>query len=411
MTSAQKISFCLLFVTVVILGIIVGTNWDILQTNTALYTQEQLENYGDQKFDEGMQQAGVSQELLDEYRAQIQEYQSNISELNVQLENLRQSDSANKEAIASLESQIDTFEKEADRLQELLDGYEQFADGARIVNFYVGEEKVKNVVLGKSIITLGSNNMPDAEYLKEAYSVKVLEWQDEDGNIITLSSNIPTDVVEYNVYATSITEYYDVTFVDFDTVRILDGDKISNYKYGPDNGLQLNLNDRYFEAYLPEKEGYYFTGWALNGVETSLNDIVVESDMTFTPIYVEATKLDVENDGFSIDPIESEFGNYVLDLSDKTEGSIIYTRIKNNTEITNLNNVVFGFEVDRGEDFSKQYWQQESFASDLTYGGMFTLRLSFEDDGILKIEIIDLYPDLDWKIQFSDFYELKGEQA
>ena len=213
MTSAQKISFCLLFVTVVILGIIVGTNWDILQTNTALYTQEQLENYGDQKFDEGMQQAGVSQELLDEYRAQIQEYQSNISELNVQLENLRQSDSANKEAIASLESQIDTFEKETDRLQELLDGYEQFADGARIVNFYVGEEKVKNVVLGKSIITLGSNNMPDAEYLKEAYSVKVLEWQDEDGNIITLSSNIPTDVVEYNVYATSITEYYDVTLL------------------------------------------------------------------------------------------------------------------------------------------------------------------------------------------------------
>ncbi len=195
----------MLFVGVLIWGIVwISTNWEKINSQTNLYTQEEYLEYGEERYNAGVETAGETQVLVNAYGAKIVVLEEQIKQSTIELEEMkkqrddsqaeteteRQLRIAKEKEIETLNELVQTLRNEITRLTQLLESYEDIAQGTCELDFYVGEQlyMVKAVRFNCTL-----NETISAE--KEGYAFK--GWSLDKINVVDINSMTFTQNTEF----------------------------------------------------------------------------------------------------------------------------------------------------------------------------------------------------------------------
>ena len=185
-----------------VIGIVwLSTNWSALTSGSELYTQQQLEEYGQQKFDDGVSQSALYKEQVAEYKTQINDLLAEIKELQAEADRvpgLEGEVETLETKIAGLQAQVKNLEAETNRLENLLDSYEAIKEGTHEISFMVGENEVATYAVehGELFESIDSVNA-DAEI---HYNVHVYYWTIDNQQIDFSTYQVESNLTVYAVY-------------------------------------------------------------------------------------------------------------------------------------------------------------------------------------------------------------------
>lgn len=294
----KKISLIITIIVIVVALALfstwLGLNWKNITSGTKLYTESELIDYGEERYQAGTEKGEEYRVLVDKYKVQVQELEVNVTKITILLENEKAKNDKNEGFISTLETtitnlrnQIQTLKNEVTRLTGLIESYEDISAGTHEVNFYIGNTlfKTKAVRFNTAInetITPPENN----EYRFDG-------WSTDRINIISVNEFVITE--NTNFYAV-ITQKFKVEFIS-------EGKKYVT-QYVVENEKPENISN-------PTKEFYEFLGWTNNGVLTEPFSKSITQDVVFTASFKELyewVSLDkgVESIGWSIESGRSE---------------------------------------------------------------------------------------------------------
>lgn len=387
-----------------------------------MYTQEQYDGAYDKGVDDTLKTVEGLPVEIESLQKENADYKTQSAVDKVTIGNLQSENTSLKSENDTLQSENATLQNSNDRLNELLEEYRALAENSYIVRFYFNDINVKSTLVKKGY-SVDISQAPTAQYMKDTYSVSVGNWKTAEG--VSYTTNDVT--ADTNYYAVNIKSYYDVEFENFGTYTVLENSCIDSIVYNEITETTTEddvfINDALFRVVYPEKEGYMFEGWSLDGVNVvSIDDIKVTSDLTLKPVYVEATKIEMEGTGFKIFVTDS------MPLTTQHNGATTGTDTLvsywcTDYVPTNLDNVVFSLNIygekvylnDYGEVGKYGCVQRYSLGRDILIGhpnggnAWITFTLEQSGDKMCVAYRIVSDSDMSFNIAVKDFYELKGE--
>ena len=363
-----------------VIGIVwLSTNWSALTSGSELYTQQQLEEYGQQKFDDGVSQSALYKEQVAEYKTQINDLLAEIKELQAEADRvpgLEGEVETLETKIAGLQAQVKNLEAETNRLENLLDSYEAIKEGTHEISFMVGENEVATYAVehGELFESIDSVNA-DAEI---HYNVHVYYWTIDNQQIDFSTYQVESNLTVYAVYD----PIYNVVFEGYESYPTYG---TSNLAYVNDIWSWEN-SEIYFSALgefygkgwktLPQKEGYVFVGWTLDGqtIVEDFSQITVNEETVFKPVFEKATKI------YSQDTWSAGY-TYIQGVTN-SEACITQKTFEN--EIVNINNVVFTYKIDG----ANTYYGRAKFGDVINFekeGFSVEFRVGYTNDSVTYV--------------------------
>ncbi len=199
----MNIKKSVLWIVVAIIGVAVifgitwlGINWKKITSKSELYTHEEYLQYGEDRYQAGVQQGELYKVQLTECQRKLAQIESENSKLIIQVNTLKNQSDADAELISRYEEQILTFDQERTelsneilRLQALLKAFEEMQMTMRKIEYFDGEKLIQ------------------CDYEKEGETIKLTDyipkkqyhsfdgWVTTDGVAVTSETIIETDLV------------------------------------------------------------------------------------------------------------------------------------------------------------------------------------------------------------------------
>ena len=163
-----------------------GVNWKKLQSKSNLYTHEEYMEYGDDRYQAGLQQGESYRVLLTDCQRKLSQVESEKSKLVIQVNTLKAKGDADAELISQYEAQIANFEQQRTelnnqivRLQALLQAYEEIEMTMSKVEFYDGD-----IIVGCYYSKEGET-LKLTEYVPKKKYHSFDGWVTADGTVVT----------------------------------------------------------------------------------------------------------------------------------------------------------------------------------------------------------------------------------
>lgn len=286
-------------------------NFNKVQTalnGSELYTREELEEYGDNMYNQGLQDK-------EEYLEQINQYRDMITHLNDEISKYKYDIQINNDNIDSLTTQRDGFKNELEETKVLLAEEKLKSDASSEVISEL-ENKVSKLTKSieskdKQIADLKKENIDALKSINYYENfIKTLETETSvvatfvyDGQIVhlevitkgscsTYTNPIDTEYSKFNYWMVnnekvSLSEYplnTNTTFVanidkSYRVVFMVDDEEYDSQLVVDGETVTLPNN--------PTKENYTFLGWSIDGVNVidNLESFTVTYDVTFYALY------------------------------------------------------------------------------------------------------------------------------
>lgn len=272
-------------------------NWGTLTSKTNLYTQSDMNDYGDDRYQAGLEQGEEWKTLVVQYREQISEMEGNVNNLTILLEQEKGKNNQNTELITTLETtltslqtQITALQDEVERLEELLKGYEDLKKLTCQINFKIGTQNYYSTVV-KFGDKFDDSTLP--EYTAEdrlTYMAELNGWTVDGVEVDFDTYQIGADTTFEAITTPVYTVNFDVENEELNqTYYITEGHCMA------EDVTTQNIDSLFYIAQ-PQKEGYVFNGLTLNGIDAVENiaDMAITEDLTFNAIWLGADKIDTE---------------------------------------------------------------------------------------------------------------------
>lgn len=230
-------------------------NKDALVSGSKIYTQEQYEEYGEKRYQDGLEQNKTAEELMKKYKSELENEQTAHLKTKAELQKEKEKTNQDQARIAELEAQLAAQEEKLTRLSGLIESYEEIKNGTYELSFKVDGKLYKTIAVVKNGNVKNLPNDPQ----KEGCAFE--GWVEEGTE--TLVDFTTYTATKDTTFTAKFTKTYDVKFVSND-VEI----KTSMVK---ENGF----------AEAPATPEGDFVGWTLNGT-----DVV---DVAATPITANTT--------------------------------------------------------------------------------------------------------------------------
>lgn len=288
-------------------------NFNKVQTalnGSELYTREELEEYGNNMYNQGL-------EDKEEYLEQINQYRDTITHLNDEISKYKYNIQVNNENIDSLTTQRDGYKKELEETKVLLEE-EKFKSDSSSETISELESKITKLTNSieskdKQIADLKKENV-DALKSIDYYEnfIKTLETETSvvatfvyDGQVVhlevitkgsysTYTNPTDTDYSKFNYWMVNnekvnLSKYplnTNTTFVaniekSYDVTFIVDGTEYDSQIVVENNTLSLPED--------PTKENYTFLGWSIDGVDIidNIEFVAVSHDVVYFAVFEE----------------------------------------------------------------------------------------------------------------------------
>lgn len=335
-----------IFMLLLIVGIIIGVvwlvkNWETLSTQTDLYSYEDLVEYGDEKYQEGLEASDNYKILYEETLKSLNQAEDRVNDLTADLEDAINSGNVDKETIAGL--QQDLAEAQAD----LIAKQEQIEELNNTITFYEklleAYENSDKLIVTFMLVDNGKETPYDVQAVEpSAYLSAVMapEKDDFEGWALTKGGELINDLTTIQV-TENMTIYgmctNTVTFMvngeEYTTQEVSYGEcaqnvVIENTTYELYNGWRINdelvlietyniYSDTIFNADItykydvkfivdneeyntqiviengfaelpaePVKEGYDFKGWSIDKLNiVNVPEIKITTNTNFTAMF------------------------------------------------------------------------------------------------------------------------------
>lgn len=335
-----------IFMLLLIVGIIIGVvwlvkNWETLSTQTDLYSYEDLVEYGDEKYQEGLEASDNYKILYEETLKSLNQAEDRVNDLTEDLEDAINSGNVDKETIAGL--QQDLAEAQAD----LIAKQEQIEELNNTITFYEklleAYENSDKLIITFMLVDNGKEIPYDVQAVEpNAYLSAVItpEKDDFEGWALTKGGELINDLTTIQV-TENMTIYgmctNTVTFMvngeEYTTQEVSYGEcaqnvVIENTTYELYNGWRINddlvlietyniYSDTIFNADItykydvkfivdneeyntqiviengfaelpaePVKEGYDFKGWSIDKLNiVNVPEIKITTNTNFTAMF------------------------------------------------------------------------------------------------------------------------------
>lgn len=335
-----------IFMLLLIVGIIIGVvwlvkNWETLSTQTDLYSYEDLVEYGDEKYQEGLEASDNYKILYEETLKSLNQAEDRVNDLTADLEDAINSGNVDKEIIAGL--QQDLAEAQAD----LIAKQEQIEELNNTITFYEklleAYENSDKLIITFMLVDNGKEIPYDVQAVEpSAYLSAVMtpEKDDFEGWSLTKGGELINDLTTIQV-TENMTIYgmctNTVTFMvngeEYTTQEVSYGEcaqnvVIENTTYELYNGWRINdelvlietyniYSDTIFNADItykydvkfivdneeyntqiviengfaelpaePVKEGYDFKGWSIDKLNiVNVPEIKITTNTNFTAMF------------------------------------------------------------------------------------------------------------------------------
>ncbi len=300
-----------IFMLLLIVGIIIGVvwlvkNWETLSTQTDLYSYEDLVEYGDEKYQEGLEASDNYKILYEETLKSLNQAEDRVNDLTEDLQDAINSGNVDKETIAGL--QQDLAEAQAD----LIAKQEQIEELNNTITFYEklleAYENSDKLIVTFMLVDNGKEIPYDVQAVEpSAYLSAVMtpEKDDFEGWSLTKGGELINDLTTIQV-----TENMTIYGMCTNTVTFMvNGEEyatqeVSYGKYATDDEVSLT--------------GYTLEGWSLieNGETITFNTTPIIKDTTF---YAQCSKKNISFEPYSWNGLTEFFGDYVW-----TDGQNVY---------------------------------------------------------------------------------------
>ncbi len=172
-----------------------GVNWKKLQSKSNLYTHEEYMEYGDDRYQAGLQQGESYRVLLTDCQRKLSQVESEKSKLVIQVNTLKAKGDADAELISQYEAQIANFEQQRTelnnqivRLQALLQAYEEIEMTMSKVEFYDGD-----IIVGCYYSKEGET-LKLTEYVPKKKYHSFDGWVTADGTVVTSQTIVESNL-------------------------------------------------------------------------------------------------------------------------------------------------------------------------------------------------------------------------
>lgn len=190
----MKVCACVVIVGVLAFGISwLCMNWKNLTSDTKLYTESELQEYGDQREQAVREEYAEFKAQYDLAMSKLAVAKENEASLQAQLDEEKSKTEQNTARIAELESQLEqanadklSFQNEVTRLKGLLDSYADIAQETYEITFYNGDEIYTTRAIAMTNPVIG-NDETIGTPLREDY--EFVGWSlTSDGDILNLNT-------------------------------------------------------------------------------------------------------------------------------------------------------------------------------------------------------------------------------
>lgn len=279
---------------VIIFGITwVSMNWNNLTSGSKLYTESERNDYGDERYQAGLEQAEEYKILVLEYKKQLNEFENNINGLTILLEKEKSKNKQNETLISTLESSIETFksqitslQNEVTRLTGLIESYEDISAGTHEVNFYIGD------ILFKTKAVRFNTTISETTTPPESNQYRFDGWSTDRVSIVDINEFVITE--NTNFYAIT-TQKFQVEFISSDNIYL------TQY---------VVRNEKPEKVSNPTQEFYMFKGWELNGTIVNPFEMAITESTTFNAKFEEVYEwVDIPRNGEAL--------NFMINSTDK----------------------------------------------------------------------------------------------
>ena len=253
-------------------------NKDVLVSGSKIYTQEQYEEYGEKRYQDGLEQNKTAEELMKKYKSELENEQTAHLKTKAELQKEKEKTNQDQARIAELEARLAAQEETLTRLSGLIESYEEIKNGTYELSFKVDGKLYKTIAVVKNGNVKNLPNDPQ----KEGYAFE--GWVEEGTE--TLVDFTTYTATKDTTFTAKFTKTYEVKFVSND-VEI----KTSMVK---ENGF----------AEAPATPEGDFVGWTLNG--TDVVDIAttpITANTTFIARFKKWINWSLDNE-FSDTPVE-----------------------------------------------------------------------------------------------------------
>ncbi len=287
-------------VVIIAVGVLLYMYWPALKgtiDNSKYYTYEDLQNSYNDGYNDGnkseqelTEKYEYYKQLVDEYCVQVDNLSKEIETLQALVDKFESENIDNKDLIDSLKSQISKLNKTIAELEKSIDYYEDFIAGLEQDTKVVATFEYDGSVYQVQVVEKGSK-LTIAE--PETGDDKIFNGWKVNGVLVDLSSY---------VINTNTRFVADITFkckVEFK----VDGEIVSSQYVLSGDTFDIAAN--------PDKEGYVFDCWTVDGVRIdSINSYTITSDTTFVAMFKQIFKVEfiVENNIYMTQSVvEGEF--------------------------------------------------------------------------------------------------------
>lgn len=173
------VAVIIVFAAMALLATWLGLNWENITSGTKLYTESELIDYGEDRYQAGIEKGEEYRVLVDKYKIQVQELEENFTQVTILLEKEKSKNNKNEELIKTLETTITSLNEGIEgfkgNIQDLETKVaEMLIENGQLKDEYEKEQgenvDLKNTIenLNKEIITL-KNNITRLQAELEAY--------------------------------------------------------------------------------------------------------------------------------------------------------------------------------------------------------------------------------------------------
>lgn len=253
-----------------VLGLIVtaivwlSTNWTALTSGTNLYTQTELEEYGEQEYDRGVSQAEL-------YKAQVEELQRELNVLIADVADLEEQNAADAEQISQLQSQNTILEQEKADLE-----------ASNI-------EKDEQISALESQIEQNESTISTLEATIAERNATIEDLNNQISNLETQVTSLNNEVIRLTA---ELEAYKDMELTGVYNVEFMNGDAVVASTY-VEEGDSL-----YSVPAVANTQEKWFYGWSVEEGSTEIVDLtnyVPTEDATFYAVTGDCVNLAMFN--------------------------------------------------------------------------------------------------------------------
>lgn len=138
-------------------------NKDVLVSGSKIYTQEQYEEYGEKRYQDGLEQNKTAEELMKKYKSELENEQTAHLKTKAELQKEKEKTNQDQARIAELEARLAAQEETLTRLSGLIESYEEIKNGTYELSFKVDGKLYKTIAVVKNGNVKNLPNDPQKE--------------------------------------------------------------------------------------------------------------------------------------------------------------------------------------------------------------------------------------------------------